>query len=102
LGFNASASCWFLTWPILPPRRCRRYVPPKRRLTFKGLQVVISQKIELFIQIMFKKLVPTSNKALHFHYKHQPATCCIGREVANAYCKNHRKYTNAACIISDC
>jgi hypothetical protein len=30
---------------ILPPWRWRRYVPPKRRLTFNGLHGVISQKV---------------------------------------------------------
>jgi hypothetical protein len=37
----------FLAWLILRPWRCRRYVPPKRRLTFDGLHGVISQKTEL-------------------------------------------------------
>jgi hypothetical protein len=49
------------------------YVAPKLRLTFNGLQVVVLQKTELFIQIMFKNNVSTSKKALHLHYKHQPA-----------------------------
>jgi hypothetical protein len=41
-------SRWFLARLILRPRRWRRYVPPKRRLTFNGLHGVISQKIVLF------------------------------------------------------
>jgi hypothetical protein len=32
-------------------RKWRRYVLPKRRLTFNGLHGVISQKIELFTSI---------------------------------------------------
>jgi hypothetical protein len=42
------ASRWFLAWLILRPWRLRRYVLPKRRLTFNGLHGVTSQKIELF------------------------------------------------------
>jgi hypothetical protein len=41
-------SRWFLAHLILLPWRWRRYVPPKRRLTFNGLQGVIFQKTELF------------------------------------------------------
>jgi hypothetical protein len=43
------ASCWFLAWLTLQPWRCRRHVPPKRRLTCNGLHGVISQNIETFI-----------------------------------------------------
>jgi hypothetical protein len=35
----------FLTRLILRPRRWRRYVPPKRWLTFNGLHGIVSQKI---------------------------------------------------------
>jgi hypothetical protein len=41
------ASCWFLDGFTLKPRRLRRRVPPKRRLT-DGLHGVVSQNIELF------------------------------------------------------
>jgi hypothetical protein len=44
--------------------RWRRDIPPKRRMTFNGLQGVISQKILLFITTT----VRTSNRTLHFHY----------------------------------
>jgi hypothetical protein len=57
-----SDSCWFLAWlytqglcllpnscRFLRPWRWRRYVPPKRRLTFNWLNVDVSQKIGLFI-----------------------------------------------------
>jgi hypothetical protein len=40
---------WFLAWLILRPCRWRRYVPPKRLLTFNGPHGVISQKTEFFI-----------------------------------------------------
>jgi hypothetical protein len=46
------ASCWFLAWIILRPRRRRRHIPPKRRLTFNGLHGVISMKTEFFIRII--------------------------------------------------
>jgi hypothetical protein len=36
-------SCWYLAWLR------RRYVPPKRQLTFNGLHGVISQMIILFV-----------------------------------------------------
>jgi hypothetical protein len=45
----ATALRWFLSWRILLPWGWRRYVPPKRRLTFNGLHGVISQKIQVFI-----------------------------------------------------
>jgi hypothetical protein len=35
----------------LRPRRWRRHVPPKRRLTFKRLPDVVSQKTELFSSV---------------------------------------------------
>jgi hypothetical protein len=38
-----------------------------------GFQVVVHQMTEIFIQIMFKNTVSTSNKPLYLHYKHQPA-----------------------------
>jgi hypothetical protein len=41
--------CWFLAWLIFRPRRWRRHVPPKRRLTFNELHGVISQKIVLLV-----------------------------------------------------
>jgi hypothetical protein len=44
-----SASCWCLSWLTLQPWRWRRHVPPKRRLTSKGLHGVISKKTERFI-----------------------------------------------------
>jgi hypothetical protein len=44
----STASRWLLARLILRPWRWRRYVPPKRRLTFNGLHGVISQKMVLF------------------------------------------------------
>jgi hypothetical protein len=46
-------SRWFLARVILRPWSCMRYVPPKRRLTFKGIHGVISQKILVFIAYSF-------------------------------------------------
>jgi hypothetical protein len=46
---------------ILRPWRWRRYIPPKRRLTFNGLHCIISQKIGLFINTA----VRTSNPELN-------------------------------------
>jgi hypothetical protein len=40
----------FLAWFILPYWRWRRYVPPKLRLTFKGIHGAISQKIRTLYQ----------------------------------------------------
>jgi hypothetical protein len=42
------ASRWSLPWVTLRPRRWRRCVPPKRRLTFNWLHAATSLKIELF------------------------------------------------------
>jgi hypothetical protein len=39
---------WIIAWFIVRPWTRRRYVPPKRRLTFNGLHGFISQKIVLF------------------------------------------------------
>jgi hypothetical protein len=41
------------------PWRLRRYVPPKRRLTFNGLHDVISQKVVLFITTAVRTSNPT-------------------------------------------
>jgi hypothetical protein len=60
-----SASCWFIAWLILRPRRWRRYSHPKRWLTFDGPHGVISKKLELFIKW------PTSYRFTFFNSK-----CC--------------------------
>jgi hypothetical protein len=51
-------SRWFLCRLILRPWRWRRYVPPKRRLTFNGLHI-ISQKIVRFITTIVRTSDPT-------------------------------------------
>jgi hypothetical protein len=51
-------SSWFLSWLTLRPWRWRRHVPPKCRLTFKGLHNAISQKVELFITIAVRTKYP--------------------------------------------
>jgi hypothetical protein len=48
-------SRWFLAELIRRPWRWRRYVPPKRRLTFNGLHGVITQKIIFFITTAVRK-----------------------------------------------
>jgi hypothetical protein len=49
---------WFLARRILRLWRRRRYVPPKRRMTFNGLHGVISQKTVLFINHPCENLKP--------------------------------------------
>jgi hypothetical protein len=44
-----TVSCWFFVWFILRPWRWGQHVPPKRRLTIRGLHGVLSQKIVLFV-----------------------------------------------------
>jgi hypothetical protein len=44
-------SRWFLAQIIIRPWIWRRYLPPKRRLTFNGLHGIISQMIALFKQL---------------------------------------------------
>jgi hypothetical protein len=46
-------SRWFLARLILRPCRWRRHFPPKSRLAFNGLHGVLSQKIEIFIIMIF-------------------------------------------------
>jgi hypothetical protein len=43
------ASWWFLAWLILGTWRWRQHVSPERRLAFKRLHSITSQKIELSI-----------------------------------------------------
>jgi hypothetical protein len=50
---------WFFARLTLRPWRWRRYVPPKRRLTFNGLHGVISRKIVLFITTAVRTSDPT-------------------------------------------
>jgi hypothetical protein len=46
----ASSTCYLLQdWLIFRPRKWKRYVSPKRRLTFNGLYGIISQKTETLI-----------------------------------------------------
>jgi hypothetical protein len=47
-GIQRRVTCLLLA-RLIRPWRWRRYVPPKRQLTFNGLHGVISQKIALFI-----------------------------------------------------
>jgi hypothetical protein len=47
-------SWWFLALSNLQTWRCRQTFPPKRPLTFNGLQGVISQKIEVFVTTAVK------------------------------------------------
>jgi hypothetical protein len=60
------ASLSFLAWLICWPWGWRRYVPPKRRVTFNGLYGAISHKIEVFlnflliVNLLFTK-IPNSN-----------------------------------------
>jgi hypothetical protein len=55
--FHAGFFLSLLFWPW----KWRRYVPPKRRLTFKGLHSVISQNMVLFITTAMR----TSNSTLN-------------------------------------
>jgi hypothetical protein len=52
------ASRCFLAWLILRPWSYRRHIPPNR-VTFNGLQDVITEKIELFITTGVKSWNPT-------------------------------------------
>jgi hypothetical protein len=47
MPYSLLAACFALVSLILRLWRWRRYVPPKRRLTFNGLYDVISQKVEI-------------------------------------------------------
>jgi hypothetical protein len=51
--------CWFLACLVPQPWRWRRPVPPKHQLTFNRLHSIISQKIELFTQLMSGTFFPT-------------------------------------------
>jgi hypothetical protein len=53
-------SCWFLSWLIFRPWRWRRYVSPKRWLTFNELHDTICNKISLFI---------TTSMRTHIHVR---------------------------------
>jgi hypothetical protein len=53
-------ACFHATWSILISWIWRRYVPPKRRLTFNGLHGVISQKTELFTTTSVRNSNPTN------------------------------------------
>jgi hypothetical protein len=46
------SSCWFLDWLTLQPWSWRRYVHPKRQLTFKRLHSITSQKTDLLILML--------------------------------------------------
>jgi hypothetical protein len=68
-------SRWFLARLILRPWRWRRQVPLKRRLTFNGLQGVISQKRGVFNVNEIVRLMPPPDKGsitlrLFYHSTH--------------------------------
>jgi hypothetical protein len=50
------ASCWLLTRLALLPGILRRRVPPECRLTFAGLQVIISQKTEFLKFVVYLEI----------------------------------------------
>jgi hypothetical protein len=50
-------SCLVFSWPW----RWRRHIHPKRQLAFSGLHSVISQKIELFILVVFHTSILLGN-----------------------------------------
>jgi hypothetical protein len=60
----------FFTRLILRPWRRRRYVSPERRLTFKGLHGVISQKTVIFRLLS----VPTTFFSIHLSYPRRKIT----------------------------
>jgi hypothetical protein len=66
------ASSRFLVWLTIRHWRWKRHVPPKRLLTFKGLQYVTSQKTEIFYPSLWEPLIPH----LHMHI-FKPRTCVI-------------------------
>jgi hypothetical protein len=62
----------FNAWLGRRPRRWRRHVPPKRRLTFNGIYGVVSQKTEHFIihycfNLTNFLLMSDSDKICHSH-----------------------------------
>jgi hypothetical protein len=57
--FLSPAFTLFSCWLIFRPWTWRRYVPPKSRLTFNGLQGIISQKMVLFITTDVRTPNPT-------------------------------------------
>jgi hypothetical protein len=64
-------SGWFRAQHILQPWIWRRYVAPEHRLTFNGLQGVISQKLELFHPII-RCCVLWSTKCVNVLSRHLP------------------------------
>jgi hypothetical protein len=69
---------------ILRPWRWRRYVPPKRQLTFNGLHGIVSQKIEVFITTA----VRTSNPTLEVcseHYARSTWAAFVTRTMCQWY-----------------
>jgi hypothetical protein len=60
-----SSSWWFFASPTLQPWRWRRYVLPRRLLTFNGLHCVMSQKVKLFTSTAVRISNPTSMTMRH-------------------------------------
>jgi hypothetical protein len=54
-------SRWFRTQLIYLPSRWRQHVPPKRRLAFRGLHGLISQKTEHFMTTAVRTAIPTKH-----------------------------------------
>jgi hypothetical protein len=65
---QALFSSWFLARLILRPWRWRRYVTPKRQLTFSGLHGVVSQKnstLQFYLLSFYKCVVPVFPAFIH-------------------------------------
>jgi hypothetical protein len=66
---------WFLTRIILRPWRWKRYIPPKRKFTFNGLNSLICQKIVLFITTIVRTSNPTFPKVIQVQLKCKECDC---------------------------
>jgi hypothetical protein len=61
-----AVSCCFLSYLTIRPWRWKQYVSPKHRLTFTGLNNVISKKTEIFINAGVKKSVTLAGNPKKF------------------------------------
>jgi hypothetical protein len=89
-GGNVLSRC-FLARLILRPSRWKRYVPPKRRLTFNGLQGDISQQTVDSNSLVVSRgqtdmtILTKTNRLMLF-----------GETIA-VYCENHMEHINTLC-----
>jgi hypothetical protein len=78
---------FFVSW------RWRRYVPPKRHLTFNGLHGVMSEETEIFITTAVRTSNPTLINSMDMSPSWEAVTCAVTQELPSSLWSPKVRYT---------